>query len=190
MGNCNCNCMTDDAADDPKYINMSTIEPEPKGTKTIWITGKTKPFRDAYQIGQQFQPDSLKLKKYRCKRKKDNKILVVKQIRKNKYKNNPKREQEWITQISTEIDVMRQLKHKHKYIINIEECYENHDTLYMVMEHCTGGDLFDRIQSRKMYNESDASSIIKMLLETLFYLHEYHHIVHCDISPDSILFAD
>eukprot|EP01084_Bolivina_argentea_P294783 507334_1 len=41
-----------------------------------------------------------------------------------------------------------------------------------------------------MYNESDASSIIKMLLETLFYLHEYHHIVHCDISPDSILFAD
>eukprot|EP01084_Bolivina_argentea_P140614 247149_1 len=100
MGNCNCNCMTDDAADDPKYTNMSTIEPEPKyanistiepepkETKTIWITGKTKPFRDAYLIGQQFNPDSLTLKKYRCKRKKDNKILVVKQIRKNKYKNN------------------------------------------------------------------------------------------------------
>eukprot|EP00484_Ammonia_sp_Unknown_P016814 CAMPEP_0197040688 /NCGR_PEP_ID=MMETSP1384-20130603/17333_1 /TAXON_ID=29189 /ORGANISM="Ammonia sp." /LENGTH=559 /DNA_ID=CAMNT_0042471489 /DNA_START=61 /DNA_END=1740 /DNA_ORIENTATION=+ len=171
----------------------SSNKPKPEMTrlKTVWITQKTAPFKSAYQVGQQIGEPGQFGKAYRCKRKKDKKIFAVKCISKARFyrlDRSAQRRQALLVAMQGEIDIMRRLKHK--YIVSMEECYEDKHTLYIVMEECKGGELFDRIREKQRYQEKDAAPIIRMVLEALFYMHEYHRVVHCDLKPDNILFVD
>eukprot|EP01084_Bolivina_argentea_P215189 365312_1 len=53
--------------------------------KAVWLTDKTPPFKSAYQVGQQIGEAGQFGKAYRCKRKKDKKIFVVKCISKSRF---------------------------------------------------------------------------------------------------------
>ena len=60
----------------------------------------------------------------------------------------------------------------------------------IVTELCTGGDLFDLIDSyykrRILMKESDTMHIIRQVLEAVAYCHA-KEIVHCDIKPENIM---
>merc|ERR1712176_93749 len=58
------------------------------------------------------------------------------------------------------------------------------------MEECSGGELFQRIVEQGNYTEHDAAKVVHQLLSALQYMHEENDIVHCDLKPDNILFAD
>jgi serine/threonine protein kinase len=47
------------------------------------------------------------------------------------------------------LQVHLQLKHKH--IVRMRKSFEDHENLYLVMEYCEGGDLFQYLQQRKRY---------------------------------------
>lgn len=49
-----------------------------------------------------------------------------------------------------------------------------------------GGELFDRIVSKSHYTEKEARDLIKMVLETLSYMHAAG-IVHRDLKPENLL---
>ena len=87
-----------------------------------------------------------------------------------------------------EIDVMRAIKGQNPYIVNLEAVYEDKHMLYIVMEECRGGELFDRIRKRGQYNEHDAAKVLKMVGDALRFMHVMHQVVHCDLKPDNILF--
>ncbi len=47
----------------------------------------------------------------------------------------------------------------HENHIVFKEHFEDVNTLFLVMELCTGGELFDRIVARKRYSERDAAKV-------------------------------
>ncbi len=48
---------------------------------------------------------------------------------------------------------------KHENHIQFIEYFEDENTLYLVMELCTGGELFDQMVERGVYSEYDAASV-------------------------------
>jgi calcium-dependent protein kinase len=59
-----------------------------------------------------------------------------------------------MSMIRWEIQTMRKLNHPN--IVKFYEVYEDTKYLHLVMEHCEGGDLFDKLLLKKFYHESEA----------------------------------
>lgn len=87
------------------------------------------------------------------------------------------------TDLKNELDLMKILDHKN--IIKCIEVYENRHKNYIIMERCTGGDLFDFVINN---NDRDKyiKCIVKQIVEGLEYLHNLG-IAHCDIKLSNIL---
>eukprot|EP01083_Nonionella_stella_P172266 590628_1 len=157
-------------------------------------------FQDDYQVSLtraewERKKDDYMGMVFRCKRKKDGIVFVAKRIskaliRKMVNHNQRLRAEVVVERWRAEVDIMRQLKHK--YIVNLRTTYETKDALYIVMDECKGGELGDRIDRKKQhrYPEAEAKPIIKMVCEALSYMHDEHHVVYCNLSPYSILFAN
>uniref|UniRef100_A0A7S0ZIW8 Calmodulin n=1 Tax=Timspurckia oligopyrenoides TaxID=708627 RepID=A0A7S0ZIW8_9RHOD len=71
-------------------------------------------------------------------------------------------------------------------VVSFIEAYEDDYAVYLVMEICTGGELFDRIIAKGHYSEKDAAGLMKIMLETLAYIHS-QGIVHRDLKPENYL---
>ncbi len=74
------------------------------------------------------------------------------------------------------------------YIIKFYELYEEPNSIYIVMEYCSGGEVFDKILSSSKFTEIESANIVSMLLKALQYLHTLG-IVHCDVKPQNVMFA-
>jgi serine/threonine protein kinase len=62
--------------------------------------------------------------------------------------------------------------------------------IILVMEYCSGGDLFSYIEKRNFrLAEPRAAQIIHKLATAVYYLHEYG-IAHRDLKPENILMTD
>ena len=59
----------------------------------------------------------------------------------------------------------------HPNIIKLREMWEWNEVCFLVLEYCSGGELFHYILERKYLSEHEASSIMKQLLSALVYLH-------------------
>ena len=85
----------------------------------------------------------------------------------------------------SELQVLRRVRHD--YIVHLVEVFETPGMRYMVMELATGGELFDRIITRKRFSERDAVKILRMILEAVRYLHALG-ITHRDLKPQNLLY--
>ena len=81
----------------------------------------------------------------------------------------------------------------HPNIIRIFEIYESQRSLYIVMEECKGGEIFDRIiehiQNKQMYSENDAAQIFQQVMSSIEYCHN-NGICHRDLKPENILYLN
>jgi len=86
-----------------------------------------------------------------------------------------------------EIRVMKELAHEPGLVKFLGD-FEDELCHYIVLEYCSGGDLFDELDKRKILDEQwVAVVIIKPLLQALNSLHTKHNIIHRDIKPENIL---
>ena len=86
-----------------------------------------------------------------------------------------------------EIDILKSIDHPN--IIKFYEYFEDLDNIYIVMEYCSGGELFDRILESKGLSELDASKYMKKLLAAVNHLH-LSGICHRDLKPQNFLFEN
>jgi len=72
---------------------------------------------------------------------------------------------------------------EHPYIVKLVDVFRTGTHLYLVMELCSGGDLFDRIIQTSKYNEIDSRRVMRRLLSAIHYIHEDCELVHRDLKP-------
>ena len=90
--------------------------------------------------------------------------------------------------VRTEIEILKICQHP--YIIRLLDIFENIDYIYIIMEHCSGGDLFSYIEKRGFkLPEIRACQLIHKLCCAIFYVHAYG-IAHRDLKPENILMTD
>lgn len=89
----------------------------------------------------------------------------------------------YINELKNEIEIMKRLDHPH--ISKLVETYEDHGSMYLILELCSGGDLY----SRDPYTEDQAARIIGSILSAVDFMHE-HDIIHRDLKYENILFAN
>ena len=85
----------------------------------------------------------------------------------------------------TEIEIMKICNFP--YIIKFIEEYETIDYIYIFMEYCSGGTLYEFIKKRNFeITEEMAANIIYKLCLTTNYFHSYG-ITHRDLKPENVL---
>ena len=77
----------------------------------------------------------------------------------------------------------------HPNIVKFDQCYIDHRYVHIVMEHCQGGELFDRIVAAQRFSEHQAADIMRQMLSSIKHLHG-HGIVHRDLKPENFLMND
>jgi len=81
----------------------------------------------------------------------------------------------------------------HPNIIKLYEVYEDSRYVYLIMEECTGGELFDRIYDRitkkNLYTEKEAAAIFKQYMSAVCHCHS-QQICHRDLKPENLLFLN
>ncbi len=53
----------------------------------------------------------------------------------------------------------------HPHVVQLRGAYEDRHHVHLVMELCSGGELFDRIVSRGHYTERDAAALIRTMVQ-------------------------
>jgi len=90
--------------------------------------------------------------------------------------------------VKTEIEILKICQQQN--IIKLYDIFENPEHIYIVMEYCSGGDLFSYIEQRSFkLTEVRAAEIIHKISAGLFYCHTYG-ICHRDLKPENILMTD
>lgn len=77
----------------------------------------------------------------------------------------------------------------HPNVIKLYDTYEDSRCVYLVMELCPGGELFDRIINCKKFNETQAAKIMKQIIYAIFYIHT-QKVMHRDLKPENFLFVE
>ena len=90
-----------------------------------------------------------------------------------------------IRSIRYEMNILSQLQ-KHENILMFYCVYVKRLTLYMIMEHCAGGELLDTICTLERYTEDHVRQIMFQLVDAVRYMH-HRQIVHRDLHPEIIL---
>lgn len=92
--------------------------------------------------------------------------------------------------ILSEIEIIKTLDHPN--IVKYYETYQNNEFLYIVMEYCPGGDLFDLITKKskgQALKESIVADIMYDLLKAINHCHETN-IVHRDIKAENVMVGE
>jgi calcium-dependent protein kinase len=115
----------------------------------------------------------------RLGKEKDSKTTrALKFINKGKFKKSESKA------VMTEVTILSQLDHPN--IVKLYEFYEEPKNYCLVMELCTGGELFDGIVANKNFSEVTARTCVKQILSCVNYIHG-KGFVHRDLKPENIL---
>lgn len=140
--------------------------------------------RDKYDIGEILGSGSFgQVRQARLKEGASTEVRAVKMIERDD------QDGEWSNQAMfvREVELLQQIDHTN--IIRYFDFYEDPHFLYVVMELCSGGEVFQKILELKRFQESDASAIGRQMLSAVNYIHNLG-ICHRDIKAENFMFAE
>lgn len=77
----------------------------------------------------------------------------------------------------------------HTNVLGLKDVIEDDDNYYIVMERCSGGELFDFLQTETDVPERECKRIMREILEAVDHIHQ-KGLIHRDIKPENIMFHD
>ena len=92
-----------------------------------------------------------------------------------------------INKIKKEIKILQRIKHIN--IIQLYEIIETKKHLYIIMEYCSGKDLFSLIKSKHHLSEIEACNYFQQIINGVESIH-LSLITHRDLKPENILLDD
>ena len=159
------------------------MEVEEQGIKFgrgLFVGKNNRSLRDSYECIKQLGKGGYG-KVYQVKNKISGKLFACKKLSKLDIKN--------LEKFQREIEIL--MKTDHPNIIKLYEIFESPNSLYLIMEECYGGELFDRIlqhiENQEMYSEKDAAEIIQQVMSAIEYCHN-NGIAHRDLKPENLLY--
>lgn len=96
--------------------------------------------------------------------------------------------EEEIEDVRSEIQIMHHMA-GHPNVISIVGAYEDAVSVYVVMELCAGGELFDRIIERGHYTEKKAADLSRAIVGVVEACHSLG-VMHRDLKPENFLFVN
>ncbi|KAL3814721.1 hypothetical protein ACJIZ3_015989 [Penstemon smallii] len=94
--------------------------------------------------------------------------------------------------LTNELLVMRRIVEDvspHPNVIHLYDVCEDKGGVHLILELCSGGELFDRIVAQARYNEAEAAAVVRQIAQGLAALHRAN-IVHRDLKPENCLFLN
>eukprot|EP00928_Gymnodinium_smaydae_P089028 TRINITY_DN73036_c0_g1_i1.p1 TRINITY_DN73036_c0_g1~~TRINITY_DN73036_c0_g1_i1.p1 ORF type:complete len:610 (-),score=158.17 TRINITY_DN73036_c0_g1_i1:398-2227(-) len=91
-----------------------------------------------------------------------------------------------IPALEKEIAINKRLDHPN--IVHLYETFRDRNHVYLVMELCSGGELFDRIVSEGHFSEARAAALVEQMLHATSYMHQ-RGVCHRDFKPENFLFS-
>ncbi|KAI3499967.1 hypothetical protein L1887_35781 [Cichorium endivia] len=93
-----------------------------------------------------------------------------------------------VEDVKREVKILQALS-GHENVVQFYNAFEDDSYVYIAMELCEGGELLDRILSKKdsRYTEKDAAIVVRQMLKVAAQCH-LHGLVHRDMKPENFLF--
>lgn len=94
--------------------------------------------------------------------------------------------------LTNEILVMRKIVEDvspHPNVIHLYDVCEDPSGVHLILELCSGGELFDRIVAQSKYTEVEAAAVVRQIAGGLAALHQAD-IIHRDLKPENCLFLN
>ncbi|XP_057331598.1 serine/threonine-protein kinase BRSK2 isoform X3 [Microplitis mediator] len=89
-----------------------------------------------------------------------------------------------LMKVEREIAIMKLIDHPH--VLGLSDVYENKKYLYLVLEHVSGGELFDYLVKKARLTPKEARRFFRQIISALDFCHS-HNICHRDLKPENLL---
>ncbi|KAJ4869843.1 Calcium-dependent protein kinase 2 [Raphanus sativus] len=142
---------------------------------------KTENFKEFYSLGRKLGQGQFGTT-FLCVEKGTGNEYACKSISKRKLLTD-----EDVEDVRREIQIMHHLA-GHPNVISIKGAYEDVVAVHLVMELCSGGELFDRIIQRGHYTERKAAELARTIVGVLETCHSLG-VMHRDLKPENFLFV-
>uniref|UniRef100_A0A8C6V0N9 Si:dkey-16p21.7 n=1 Tax=Neogobius melanostomus TaxID=47308 RepID=A0A8C6V0N9_9GOBI len=89
-----------------------------------------------------------------------------------------------LMKVEREIAILKLIEHPH--VLKLHDVYENNKYLYLVLEHVSGGELFDYLVKKGRLTPKEARKFFRQIISALDFCHS-HSICHRDLKPENLL---
>jgi len=158
--------------------------------KPDFVLGRVTPsLTDHYTIGEVLGKGKFGLVK-KAKNKEDGKVYACKTIFKFEHEDKDHTTTGMqdildVEDVRKEVMIMKHLEGIDG-VVHLRDTFEDKEKVHLVLELCTGGDLFDRVQQEVPYTEKKAAEMIRAVLVALSKMHQMGGI-HREIKPENFL---
>ncbi|XP_076144106.1 serine/threonine-protein kinase BRSK2-like [Alosa pseudoharengus] len=89
-----------------------------------------------------------------------------------------------LMKVEREIAILKLIEHPH--VLKLHDVYENKKYLYLVLEHVSGGELFDYLVKKGRLTPKESRKFFRQIISALDFCHS-HSICHRDLKPENLL---
>lgn len=92
-----------------------------------------------------------------------------------------------LMKVEREIAIMKLIEHPH--VLGLFDVYENKKYLYLILEHVSGGELFDYLVRKGRLTPREARKFFRQIISAIEFCHS-HSVCHRDLKPENLLLDD